>query len=168
MQNSLTPFTKPMWKAFFWLYSATKPSFIDVIAYFNDRGIFYAYDKFYTNAIINHSLSRLIISLLNTKKLSNWSVFLVKHIVRIKRHVIREKDDELVCKKTELHERKKLYMTWTTTKLETYGLQAMRHVQATQDFNNPTGFSSLQQHFERLSFDQQVLIWHITTELCFH
>ncbi|KAH0453323.1 hypothetical protein IEQ34_017647 [Dendrobium chrysotoxum] len=101
---------------------------------------------------------RLIISLLNIKKLSNWSVFLARHIVRIKRHVIREK---------------------------TYGLQTMRHVQATQvliivsnlqrhvylpleDFNNPTGFSSLQQHFERLSFDQQVLIWHITTELYFH
>ncbi|KAH0462429.1 hypothetical protein IEQ34_010004 [Dendrobium chrysotoxum] len=291
----------------FWLYSATKPSFIDAIPYFEEyeeiRDIVkkmttkevlmimrmelgYAYDEFYTKAVVNHSKpgyilrifcstcillafslfvlepkddfdnldvtityvlliastcldfmatimlifsNMMIVSLLNVKKLSNWSVLLAEHIVIIKkschkrRHwsikmpqlnlllnclmisapnkAPRQKMISWVSKKLGLVQEIKLYMTWRTGDLETYTLQTMQPSQATQEvleiiasylqrrlhlsreeFNKPAGFSALRQVttivdwavmpfvqiFEGLSLDQQVLIWHITTELCFH
>ncbi|KAH0470029.1 hypothetical protein IEQ34_001587 [Dendrobium chrysotoxum] len=294
----------------FWLYSATKPSFIDVAPYSDHyfkikiivmemsakevlmvirKELSYAYDEFFTKAIVNHSIlgyvlrflcstcillafslfvlepkhdfnkldvaityvlhatsicldfmatvmlmfsDRMIIYLLNVKKLSKWSVLLAKFYVRIKKacpkrkywsmklpqlnllinclsisspnKTLRQRMMSWVAKKLSFVQEIKLNITILTgesSKLETFTLQTMQPVQATQDvlelivshlksrigltlfeFNEPAGSSSLRQVttisnwavepfvqlFEKFSLEKQVLIWHITTELCFY
>ncbi|PKU79473.1 hypothetical protein MA16_Dca000819 [Dendrobium catenatum] len=292
----------------FWLYSVIKPYFVDVFPilpqYDESKNIVtemsiedvlmvlrkdlsYAYDEFYTKAIVNHSIpgyvlrvicstcillafslfilepkddfnnldvaityvllttsicldfmatimlilsDRMIVSLLNVKKLRYWSVLLAEYIMRIKNtchkrsywsiklpqlnilinclsisspnKTLRQSMMSWVAKKLSFVQETKLYMFWALTKQETYTLQTMQPIQATQEvleiivahlkrrmnypveeLNKPAGSLALQQVrnidvdwavvpfvqlFERLSFDQQVLIWHITTELCFH
>ncbi|KAH0453859.1 hypothetical protein IEQ34_018183 [Dendrobium chrysotoxum] len=290
----------------FWLYSATKPSFIDATPYSQHyfqtsdivmemsaknvlmamrKELSFAYDEFYTKAIVNHSIlgyvlrvlcstciflafslfvlepkddfhnldvaityvllatsicldfmaaamlmfsDRMIVSLHNVKKLSNWSVLLAEYIVRIKKACYKRKYWSIklpqlnllincllisspnktlqkrmmswVAKKLSFMEETKLYQM-SDHKKESYTLRTMRPVHATQEvlefiishlkdrmslsvenFNKPAGLNALEhvttianldakqffESFELLSFDLQVLLWHITTELCFH
>ncbi|KAH0469881.1 hypothetical protein IEQ34_001439 [Dendrobium chrysotoxum] len=292
----------------FLLYSNIKPYFIDAFQNLNENGeienflenmsaeqalmvmrteLNYAYDEFYTKAIVIHSIpgyvlrvlcstcilvafslfvlepkddfnnldvdityvllttsicldfiatimlmfsDRMIVSLLNVKKLSNFSNWLANFIFRIKntcrkgkywsiklpqlnlliyclsfsspKKTLRQRMMSWVAKKLSFMQAKSWLYRTSFIEQETYTLQTMSPVKAPQefleiiisnlqrlehlsleDFNKPAGFSALQkvstftsldnavpfvQLLKTLSFDQQVLIWHITTELCLH
>ncbi|PKU79472.1 uncharacterized protein LOC110111780 [Dendrobium catenatum] len=175
---------------------------------------------------------RMIVYLLNVKKLSKWSVLLAKFFVRIKKACPKRKYWSIklpqlnllsnclsisspnktlqhrmmswVAKRLRFVQEIKLNITpliGESIKLETFTLHTIQPVQATQDvlelivshlksrihldlfdFNEPAGSSSLRQVttirnwavepfvqlFEKFSLEKQVLIWHITTDLCFY
>ncbi|KAI0529724.1 hypothetical protein KFK09_002281 [Dendrobium nobile] len=167
----------------------------------------------------------MVVSLLNVKRLSKWSMLLANHIVKIKKawrkkmyrslempqlnllhsclkiftpnEAPRQRMMKWIAEKFGLVQKIKLRLSWRKD-FETYTLWALQPAQTNQglmniiasyaerclpllleDFNKPVGFSFLQQKIpwafptcfellEGLSLDQQILIWHMTTEFCIH